>query len=421
MNSGKAKRAILALTLILSQATQAAAFAWKVQRLGLRPVGGNTSFAVEAPGILRDGDIVQSPAKAGINCNNDNLLMSYFERRAIKTLEDKVWYYQVAKMSGEIRPIPQGSGQQITFNAWRRLAAASSFLSEASGNSSVSLSSRKVNVTVVSLGRTVKLTDLLQETSILNVDEGALRRIEDSAALTIDNALQYAVFKGSGAAGRVQVGQLADTKAKLLSALMSARASSFASNTGTAEAGRLQWGLPVVFGTSAVRLSAVSSTAPSISARLGPIGIRKAVTRLKRLNVDPMADGTYVGIAHPNALATMYGNSDWKQWQLNYQGGPQSTMYKHEAGKVHQVRLIESNNQPRYAATHSCNVTTIFGMGCLAAVELGGSVKYIITRPGSQSTNDPFHLNSFVAFKVRMIGAVLDPSAGCHLITHELV
>lgn len=354
--------------------------------------------------------------------NNDNLLQSYFERRALKTLEDKVWYYQVAKAGGEIYPIPKGSGQQITFNAWRRIAAASSFLAEASANSAVSLSSRKVNVTVVSLGRHVKLTDLLEETSVLNVNEGALRRIEDSAALTIDNALQYAVFKGSGAAGRLQVGQLADTKTKILSALMSARASSFCANTGTAEAGRLQWGLPVVFGPSVTRLSAVDAAAPSISARLGPIGVRKVVARLKRLNVEPFADGKYLGIAHPNALATMYGNSDWKQWQLNYSGGPQATMYKNEAGTVHQVRLLESNNQPRYAvAAHSCSITTIFGMGCLAAVELGGSVKYIITRPGPQSTNDPYHLQSNVAFRVRMIGAVLDPSAGAHLITMEKV
>ena len=353
--------------------------------------------------------------------NNDNLLESYFDRRAMKVLDDKVWYYQVAKAGGEIRPIPQGSGEQITFNAFRRIAAASSFLAQASANSAVSMSSRKVNVTVVTLGRHVKLTDLLEQTSVLNVNEGALRRIEDSAALTIDNALQYAVFKGSGAAGRVQVGQLADTKAKILSALMSARASSFCANTGTAETGRLQWGIPVVFGASVVRLSAVSSTAPSISARLGPIGIRRAVVRLKRLNVEPFADGKYMGIAHPNAIGMMLGNADWKQWNVNYGGGPQQTMYKHEVGIVHNVRLLESANQPRYAVTaHSCNITTIFGMGCLAAVELGGSVKYIITRPGPQSTNDPYHLQSNVAYKVRMIGAVLDPSAGVHLITSEL-
>ena len=352
--------------------------------------------------------------------NNDNLLESYFERRAIKALDDKVWYYQIAKQSGGVFQIPQGSGQQITWNGFRRLAAASSFLAEASGNSSVSLSSRKVNVTVNSLGRNVKLTDLLEFTSILNVNEQAMQRIEDSAALTVDNACQYAVFKGSGTVARLQVGQLADTKAKILSALMSARASSFCANTGNAESGRLQWGIPVVFGTSCVRLSAVDSAAPSISARLGPIGIRKAVARLERLNAPPMADGKYVGVAHPLALATMYGNSDWKQWQLNYSGGPQSTMYKNEAGIVHNVRLIKSSNQPRYAvAAHSCNVTTILGSGCLGVAELDGSVKFHISRPGPQSTNDPFRLNSFIAFKVRMAAAVLDPSCGVHVITHE--
>lgn len=354
--------------------------------------------------------------------NNDNLLASYFERRAVRTLQDKVFYYQAVQKDNMVFQIPQGEGQQVTWNAFRRLAAASSFLAEASGNAAVSLSSRKINVTVNSLGRTVKLTDLLEFTSVLNVNEGAMKRIEDSAALTVDNALQMAVFKGTGAAARVQVGQLADTKTKILSALMSARASSFCANTGDAESGRLQWGLPVVFGTSAVRLSAVDKDAPSISARLGPIAIRKGVTRLKRLNVEPLANGKYLGIAHPNALATMMGNPDWKEWQKNWAGGPTSTMYKHQVGEVHQVALVESNNQPRYAVTaHSCNITTILGSGALAAAELDGSVKFIISRPGPQSTNDPFRLNSYIAFKVRMAGAVLDPSAGVHVITHEKV
>lgn len=354
--------------------------------------------------------------------NNDNLLMSYFDRRALKVLHDKVWFYQVAQAGGNIYPIPQGSGQQITWNGFRKLAAASSLLSEASGNAAVSLSSRKVNVSVLSMGRTVKLTDLLEQTSIISVNEGALREIENSAALTVDNILQMAVFKGVGTDARIQVGQLADTKTKLLSALMSARASSFCANTGTAESGRLQWGLPVVFGTSCVRLSAVGATAPSISARLGPIGVRKAVTRLKRLNVDPMGDGRYMAIAHPNATSTMQGNSDFKQWHLNYGEGPKETMYKHEVAVVHQTRFLESANCPRYAVTaHSVNATPIFGSGCLAAAELGGAVKYIITRPGSQTTNDPFHLNSYVAFKVRMAGAILNPSCGVVLLTHELV
>lgn len=353
--------------------------------------------------------------------SNDNLLSSYFEKRAVRTLRDQVFYYQAVQNSGMVFQIPQGEGQQVTWSAWRRLAAASSFLAEASGNAAPVLSSRKVNVTVNSLGRIVKLTDLLEYTSVLNVNEGAMKAIEDSAALTVDNALQYALFKGSGAAARVQVGQLADTKTKILSALMSARASSFCANTGTAETGRLQWGIPVVFGASVVRLSAVSSTAPSISARLGPIGFRKAVKRLKTLNVKPLANGKYLAIAHPNALATMMGNPDWKAWQQGTAGLPQTTMYKHQVGEVHQCAIVESNNQPQYRVTaHSCAITTILGEGCLGAAELDGSVKFIISRPGPSTTSDPFKLASYVAFKVRMAGAVLDPSAGVHLITHDI-
>lgn len=359
--------------------------------------------------------------------NNDNLLSSYFERRVIRTLRDEVYYYQAVQKSGMVFQIPKGEGQQVTWNAFRRLGAASSFLAEASGNAAVSLSSRKINVSVNSMGRTVKLTDLLEYTSVLNVNEGAMAAIADSAALTVDNALQMAVFKGTGTVGRLQVGQLADTKTKILSALMSARASSFCANTGTAEAGRLQWGLPVVFGHSATstafRLSAINKSAPSISARLGPIAIRKAVTRLKRLNVKPLANGKYLGIATPDSISTMMSNPDWKTWQQGWNGaGGASLMYKHQVGEVHQVALVESNNQPSYrVAAHSCGLTTILGSGALGGAELDGSVKFIITRPGPQSTNDPFHLNSYCSFKVRMAGAVLDPSAGVVLITHDVI
>lgn len=343
--------------------------------------------------------------------NNDNLLMSYFEKRAIKTLHEQVWFYQM----GEKYPLPMGSGQSITFNGWRTLAAASSTLAEASANSTVSLSSRKVAATIASYGRGIKITDLLEKTSILPVEPGALKELEQSAALTVDNMVQLAVFKNV----ITQVGQNADTKTKILSSFMSARASSFCANTGTTGNSR-QFGFPVVFGTSAVRLSAVDAAAPSISAKLGPIAVRKAITRLKRLNVKPMADGYYVAIAHPHALATMMSNPDFKQWALNYEQGPKETMYKHIVGKVHQVKFMESTNCPRYAVTaHSVNLTPIFGEGALGVTELDGGVKMILKRPGPSSTDNPYDLFSTLTFKVRGVAAVLNPSAGVIVATHE--
>lgn len=341
--------------------------------------------------------------------NNDNLLLSYFERRMIKTLHERVYFYQLA----EKYPLPQGSGTQITFNGWRKIPAASVTLGEASANSAVSLSSRKVNATIASYGRAVKVTELLELTSIIGPVEGAIRELEQSAALTVDNIIQLAVFKNvlgqtGGAAG-----------SGILSALMSSTASSLCANTGTTGNSR-QFGLPAVFGTSAARLSAVSATAPSISARLGPIGIRKAATRLRKFSVDPMANGKFVGVASPQALATMMGNSDWKQWHVNFSGGPSESMYKHSWGTVHGVELLESPNVPRYArAAHSVNITAIVGQGCLAVTELDGGVKMFVKRPGPQSTNDPFNLNSIVSYKVRGVAAVLNPSAGCLLFSHE--
>ncbi len=345
--------------------------------------------------------------------NNDNLLMSYFEKRAIKTLHEQVWFYQL----GEKYPLPLGSGTSITFNGWRTLAAASSTLAEASANSTVSLSSRKVTASIASYGRGIKITDLLEKTSVLPVEPGALRELEQSAALTVDNIVQLAVFKNVLA----QVGQNASTKTGILSAYMSATVSSFCANTGTVHANsNKQFGFPFVFGTSAARLSAVSKSAPSISATLGPIAIRKAVARLKRLNVKPMSDGYYVAVAHPHALATMMANPDYKQWQLSYVEGPRETMYKHIVGKVHQVKFMESTNAPRYAvAAHSVNLTFVCGEGALGVTELDGGVKMLLKRPGPNSTDNPYDLFSTLTFKVRGVAAVLNPSAGVIIATHE--
>lgn len=343
--------------------------------------------------------------------NNNNLLMVYFQRRLIKTLHENVAFYQLC----EKYPLPLGAGNQMTFNGWRKIAAASSTLAEASSNSAVALSSRKVNVTVNSYGRAVKLTELLELTSILPPVEGAMRELEHSARLTLDNVVQLAVFQNQLA----RVGQNDSGKSLLLSAWMSSTASSFCANTGT-NSNAQQFGFPVVFAASTARLSSVSKTAVSISARLGPIGIRKAVVRLRRLAVEPFADGRYVGVAHPNALASMFSNSDWKAWQLNYAGGPQQTMYKNEAALVHNVRLIDSANVPRYAvAAHSVNLTFICGNGALGITELNGGIELIIKRPGPQTTSEPFNLNSYVAYKLRAVAAVLNPSCGVILASHE--
>ena len=343
---------------------------------------------------------------------DDNLLMVYFQRRLIKVLDEQVWFYQLC----EKYPLPEGSGTQMTFNGWRRLAAASVTLAEQSANDAVALSSRSVNVTILGYGRGVKISDLLEKTSIAPPVQGAIERLMQAAALTLDNVVQLAVFKNVLS----QVGK-DGSRSTILSSLMSTVASALCANTGT-NANR-QFGFPAVYATSAARLSAVSATAPSISARFGPIGIRKAVDRLRSFDAQPYADGNYAAVVHPKAMSTGMGNADLKQWFLNWDGGPQQSMWKGTVtSPLHGVRFILSTNTPRYAvAAHSVNITAILSEGAVGVTELGGGVEMIIKRPGPSSTDNPYNLFSTASFKLRAVAAVLNPSAGAILFSHERV
>ena len=336
--------------------------------------------------------------------------MVLFSRKMIKSLHEKVAYYQLA----EKFPLPPGSGVQMTFNGWRKIAAASSTLAEASSNSAVNLSSRKVNVTVASYGRHAKITDLAEMVSIIGPVEGAVRELTQSAELTLDNVIQLAVFKNVLA----QVGQNADVKTNLLSAWLAAQASSFCADTGVTGTGggaiarNRQFGFPVVFGTSAGRLSA--ATAVSTSSVPGPILLRKMSTRLKRLAATPFANGRYAAVTHPNFIAGMFSNPDYKQYVLNYAEGPKESMFKGMiTHAVHGIEIAESPNSPRYASSaFSCTPVFACGQGALGVVELGGGTEIIIKRPGAETVSEPYNLNMTVAYKLRSVAAALNTSAG---------
>lgn len=347
--------------------------------------------------------------------NNDNMLLIFLQKRLLSTLLPKAHFYQLA----EKYDLPNQSGKQMTFNAWRRINPASSVLSETTQNTAVALSSRKVNGTIVMYGRHCELTDLAENTLISSPTQGALDMLMSSMALTVDNVVQLAVFKND----LDQVGTDTNAKTKLLSAYMSALASAFCANTGTMNVSQ-QFGFPAIFGTSASRLSAVSKTAPSVSARFGAIAVRRAVGRLQRMNAEKFADGFYYGVIHPNAMNTGLGNSDLKQWFLNWSGGPQQSMFAGEVtAPLHGVKFLISTNVPRYAvAAHSVNATPVFGRQAVGCINLDGGTQTIIKRPGPQSTNDPYNLlAATVAFKAKQVAVVLNPSAGVILFTHELL
>jgi len=341
----------------------------------------------------------------------DNLLPSYLEKRMIARLVPVERFYQF----GEKRPLPKGQGTTMTFNGWTNLAAASSTLTEGTPNSLVALSSRKVTATIAQYGRGVKVTDLAGITTITDVIRGAVDILSTSAALSLDNVCQLAIFKNVIA----QVGTNADTKAKILSAWMSTLASAFSANTGT-DNNSNQFGLPFVFGASVSRLSAVNKAAPTASARMSRYSIAKTVDAIRSLDGLPMADGFFTGIAHPKALTTLRRDVTWQDWNKYLHS--KETMYKGEVGEVEGVRFVQSTNVPRYAvAAHSVNLSVIFGQNCYAVTQLDGGIKMMVKNPGPSSTDNPFDSYSTIAYKLNAVAAVINPSAGRILATHEKI
>lgn len=334
---------------------------------------------------------------------NDNLMASYFSQDMIARLEPNTPLIEFAKKDD----LPLRTGKTATFNGWRVLDGASTSLSEGTANSLPALSSRRVVATIVGYGRGVKLTDLFQMTSFFDAVNGAMDVLTDSARKTVEKMCQMGIYKNS-------ILKNARTTTNL-SSYMSSVVSAFCAINGTHN-GDIQFQFPAVIGASVARLSAIGAAVATSSAQLSVFSVRKAVTRLRSRDAQPMADGYFVGYGTPQALHTLRKDQTWLVWNT-YQNSKE-TMYRGEAGQVENVRFVNSTMAFRYAvAAHSINGVFIFGQDAFGFTSLDGMVKMMIARgPDKADTWDQF---TPVTYKVYGAAVALNPSAGCILWVAE--
>ena len=336
---------------------------------------------------------------------NDNLMASYFSTKIIERLEPQTPLIEFAQKDA----LPLRTGKTATFNGWQSLAGASSTLGEGTANSLPALSSRRVVATIAGYGRGVKLTDLFQMTSFFDAVNGAMDVLSDSARKTVEKMCQMGIYKA-------HIDKNAQ-KISNLSSFISSQASGFCANTGDGShtPSDLQFQFPAVFGASVARLSAVSKTAPSISAQLSIYSVRKVMTVLAGKDAQPFADGYFVGYGHPNAYHSLRKDPTWKDW--NQYTKPEA-MYKGEEGRVENVRFTKSTMAFRYAvAAHSVCGVFIFGRGAFGFTSLDGMVRMIIARGPDKA--DAFDQFTPVTYKVYGVAVALNPSAGRILWVHE--
>lgn len=336
---------------------------------------------------------------------NNNQLSGYYVDRALQTLINETPLYPLAAKT----PLPGGKGTTANWNAWNKLSGASSTLAEGGNNTAVALSSRRVQATVAQYGRGVNVTDLAEYANVLNTREGAQAQLRNSAKETQEWILHTAIFKSTYYTQN-------QSKTVILSAMMSSVASAMCANTGNNNNSNKQFQFPAVFGPSTGRLSAVNATAPTVSAKASLYAIRKALLRLRQKNAQPMADGKFVGYAHPNFIYLLKGDPAFLEWNKSQYSG--QTMHVGEVLETDGARWIQSNLCPRYAVTaHSVNITFLFGQEAFGITEaLGGLEMFLVTGADKQ---DPYNTLSKLTYKITAAAATLNPSAGVLLFTHE--
>jgi len=336
----------------------------------------------------------------------DNMLSTYYDNSLMKTIEKVERFAQFA----EERPIPKQAGTSIVFNAWRNLTAVSSALTEATAPSAENLSSRRIAATVVQYGKLVKVSDLVDLTAISSPVKGALGRLGYWGGQALDRVCQKAIYLDSLT--------LNATQGSMLSALASATASSFCTNTGTG--GSNTTGFPAIIASSATRVSACDGT--SANSNAGMTAINLAVRELEELDAPKFSDGYYVGICRSGFKNDLMSDARFEgiHKYVVTGGGGVENLYKGEIGRINGVRFVVSNEVPYYystSATTSSDLTFIFGAGAYGVTKLDGGIKTY--RVEKADHTNPLAQYKQIGVKFNAVAAALNPSCGRILITQR--
>ena len=335
----------------------------------------------------------------------NNLLRNNWVPKAIMTLYQNTPLYELTEKA----PMPKGFGNITYWNAWNRLAGASSTLAEAGNNALAQLSSRRVSATIIQAGRGYQISDLAQWFGTLDAIEGGRQTLTNSAMETLEKITHMGIYKAD-----INKNSVSTTN---FSSYVSSVKSAFCAINGT-HTGDIQFQFPAIFATSTTRLSATSGSAPTISAQLSLFSIRKVVTALRNQNAQPFDDGNYVGYAHPYALHSLMRDQSWVNW--NQYMNSKETLYKGEVGSTWGTRWISSTMCPRYGvAARSITGCFIFGKQSVGTTNVKGGVDYYFV-DGADSNNS-FATYSQLTYKVSAAAAALNPSAGRILFVSERI
>lgn len=340
--------------------------------------------------------------------NLAGLVPTYYSKRLLERLVPNCRLYQLA----EKRKIPANSGKTILWNRYVNLDMGIK-LTEGTVPGPSAMSTETVSATLVQYGQLVKITDIVDETAISDVMKDTVDVLGDNAAYTVDMHIFSSIGLGLsyyGAADKLSAGAYSKGFVFL-----------FAKTAGSLD-GEV-WG----------NTSTPGNASAWLNCNLTVSVVRKAVTRLRTLNVSPNEDGFYHGVTHPTMLDVLRGDATWSSW--NQYTRPE----KMERGLVGEVEGVKFYDDPNVVLDLSGGgddapwpsgavsgvfsggtvyPTFIFGRGAYCVTELEGAGTgenatqvYTVPRTAPDKA-DPLQQFGYVGYKATLAAQILNPSCG---------
>lgn len=241
----------------------------------------------------------QTTATNNLGNNITPEMKAYYDRQMIRFAQPKLVHAQF----GQNKPIPKGSGKTIEFRKFSPLPKALKPLSEGITPKGNTLNVSTVESTVEQYGDYVTMSDMLTLSAIDNVIVETQNVLADQAGRTLDTVIREKINAGTN----VQYGN------------------------GKSDRNVLVGGDAVYENNDYLTVAAV----------------KRAVATLKRNNAQPLKDGCYVAIIHPDVANDLTNDPDWKEVKQNVDP---KDWYNGTIGKIHGVVFVESTEAKIFRA-----------------------------------------------------------------------
>lgn len=285
-------------------------------------------------------------------------MKTYYEDTLIDNAEPKLVHDQF----GDKYPIPKNNGKTIEFRKYAALPKALTPLTEGVTPTGNSLSVSTKEATINQFGDYIKLSDMLQLTTIDN------------------NVVQSTKLLGS------QSGRTLDTITREIV------------NAGT----------NVIYADKADGSEVLSRKALTLDSELTVDTIFRAVAQLKSMNADGISGGEFVAIIHPFVSYALMRSDDWVS--IHQYKNPEN-IYQGEIGTIGGVRFVESTEAKIFAEDgcpefYALTKDTKFVAGKTYYTKSSDTYSAASVTPGGAVTADIYYEKHYTAiFSTLVIGA----------------